>query len=332
MDIVTQGIAGAVMAQSAASRETVRHATVTGFIAGLLADIDVLIRSADDPLLNLEFHRQFTHSLLFIPVGGLIAAAIIWPFLRNKLSFARVYLFSTAGFATSGLLDACTSFGTQLLWPFSDARIAWNLISVIDPVFTLILIAAALIAWKTRATTFSLLGILFALFYLFLGYNQQKLATNLQQRLAENRAHIIERSVIKPTLGNILLWRSVYQSRGRYYVDGLRIGLFGEHQVYAGKSIEVYEVDSKTIDLAKDLPQQRDILRFKKLSRNYLVKHPEQPYVVGDIRYSMLANSVIPLWGIRLDPGRPDKHVETVVFRKRDTETRREFIRMLAGR
>ncbi|GAL32009.1 integral membrane protein [Vibrio maritimus] len=37
-----------------------------GLLSGLAPDIDVLIRSSHDPLLFLEFHRQFTHSLLFI--------------------------------------------------------------------------------------------------------------------------------------------------------------------------------------------------------------------------------------------------------------------------
>ncbi len=77
MDIVTQGLLGATLAQSAASQQKLRVATVVGFASGLLADADTLIRSANDPLLNIEFHRHFTHSLIFIPVGGLLAALIL---------------------------------------------------------------------------------------------------------------------------------------------------------------------------------------------------------------------------------------------------------------
>ena len=60
MDIVTQGLLGATLAQSAAARDT-RLATGVGFAAGLLPDADSLIRSGSDPLLFLEFHR---------PLGG----------------------------------------------------------------------------------------------------------------------------------------------------------------------------------------------------------------------------------------------------------------------
>ena len=46
---------------------------MVGLAAGLLADADVLISSANDPLLNIEYHRHFSHSLFFIPIGAAIA-------------------------------------------------------------------------------------------------------------------------------------------------------------------------------------------------------------------------------------------------------------------
>ena len=133
MDIVTQGLAGAVLAQSFSKNHETRIAMVIGFLAGLLADVDALFTQSEiDPLLQLDFHRHFTHALLFIPFGGLIAAVLMWPVLKRYLPFKRLLLFTTAGYATSGLIDACTSYGTSLLWPLSDERTAWNIISIID--------------------------------------------------------------------------------------------------------------------------------------------------------------------------------------------------------
>ena len=51
---------------------------------------------------------------------------------RRGLSFRQSWLYCTAGYATHAVLDACTTYGTMLLWPFSDARFAWNTISIID--------------------------------------------------------------------------------------------------------------------------------------------------------------------------------------------------------
>ena len=41
-----------------------RRAAIVGAVAGLIPDLDVLISDANDPLLQLEMHRQFSHSLL----------------------------------------------------------------------------------------------------------------------------------------------------------------------------------------------------------------------------------------------------------------------------
>ncbi len=67
MDPLTQGVLGASLPQSAGRGRYAASAGLLGFFAGMAADLDVLIRSNTDPLLFLEYHRQFTHSLVFIP-------------------------------------------------------------------------------------------------------------------------------------------------------------------------------------------------------------------------------------------------------------------------
>ena len=132
MDPLTQGVVGAVLPQATAARgRFAASAGLLGFLAGMAADLDVLIRSSEDPLLFLEYHRQFTHSLVFIPLGGLICALVLHGIIgrRRGLKFRQSWLFCSLGYATHALLDACTTYGTMLFWPFSDARIAWNTIS-----------------------------------------------------------------------------------------------------------------------------------------------------------------------------------------------------------
>ncbi|MCW8962276.1 MAG: metal-dependent hydrolase [Gammaproteobacteria bacterium] len=331
MDIVTQGIAGALMAQLGAGPEHKRQASIVGFAAGLLPDADALIRSSSDPLLTLEFHRQFSHSLLFIPIGALIVSLILMPFMRGKLPFSRLYLFCLLGYSSAGLLDACTSFGTQLLWPFSDERIAWNLISIVDPVFSIGLLIAVITGWHIKQRRYAVLGIGFATLYLSLSFMQQQAALQMQHNIALERGHTIERGVIKPTMANIMLWRSVYQYQGHYYVDAVRPAIFGKSLVYSGSSIAAYQPAQQTRTPVADSTQSRDIVRFDKLSNGYLVIHPDDKNVLGDVRYAMLPNSTAPLWGIRLDPENPHQHTTEALFRKSDAATRRQFIDMLIG-
>lgn len=118
MDPLTQGLLGASLPQSVSKKHNVVVAGVLGLLAGMAPDLDVLIRSSTDPLLYLEFHRQFTHSLLFIPIGSLICALVLHPLIskRRGLSFKQSWLFCALGYGTHALLDSCTSYGTQLFW------------------------------------------------------------------------------------------------------------------------------------------------------------------------------------------------------------------------
>ena len=83
MDPVTQGALGAALPQSVSSRWTARRkvhlalAGLLGMAGGMAADLDILIASDTDPLLFLTYHRQFTHSLIFIPFGGFLVALVL---------------------------------------------------------------------------------------------------------------------------------------------------------------------------------------------------------------------------------------------------------------
>lgn len=331
MDILTQGITGALVAQLGARPEYRRQATIAGFAGGLLPDADTLIRSSTDPLLSLEFHRQFSHSLLFNPVGALIATLILLPFMHKTLPAKRLYIFCLMGYSSAGILDACTSYGTQLLWPFSGERIAWNLIAIIDPVFTIGILIAVIVCWRNTHSRAARYGIGFAAMYLLLAFSQQQSAKQIQHTIANNRDHQIERSVIKPTLGNIILWRSIYQYDGQYYIDGIRPAFLGQSLLYKGDAIPAYHPDKRTKRFAENITQYQDILRFDKLSNGYLVVHPKDRNVLGDIRYAMLPNSIEPLWGIHLSPGKDKEHVTQALFRSHDAKTRERFISMLLG-
>ena len=114
MDPLSQGTVGAAFAQSVANKNNIFKISFIGFLAGLMPDLDVLIQSSTDPILSLEYHRQFTHSLFFIPFGSLIFTFLVFPLVKSSLSLKTVYFTSLLGYATHGLLDACTSYGTQL--------------------------------------------------------------------------------------------------------------------------------------------------------------------------------------------------------------------------
>ncbi|MDT8404924.1 metal-dependent hydrolase [Sulfuriflexus sp.] len=327
MDLITQGFLGAALAQTVARPAETRLATGIGFAAGLLADADALIYSSADSLLTIEYHRHFTHSIFFIPFGTLIAALLLWPFCRHKLGFKRLYVFSLLGYSLSGFIDACTSYGTYLLWPLFDERFAFHIISIVDPIFTLALIIGVAVAWRRRSRLPARLGLAVAALYLGVAVLQLQRAESAIESLAATRGHVPARLIAKPSFGNILLWRSVYEHAGYFYIDAVRVGR--QPRLFEGSAIKQYRPARDSNGLARDSVLYRDIMRFQKFSDNYIALHPQYANVLADVRYSIEPDGVLPLWGIEMDFGQPQQHARFRVYRNLTRQQRERFLAML---
>ena len=303
MDPLTQGVLGASLPQATGPRRHAASAGLLGFLAGMAADLDVLIRSSTDPLLFLEYHRQFTHSLVFIPVGGLICAVLLhYVFSRRRgLSFRQSWLFCTLGYATHALLDACTTYGTMLFWPFSQERIAWNTISIIDPLFTIPILVGVVMAGRRRRPLYARLALLWAFSYMALGLWQRNEAVEMGYALARERGHVPVRLEAKPSFANIMVWKIVYETGERFYVDAVRARL--APRVFSGDSVQKLVIDRDMPWLDQDSQQARDIERFRWFSNGYIARDPLYANRIIDIRYSLIPNEVAPLWSLELHPG-----------------------------
>ncbi len=332
MDPLAQGLAGAALAGSCSrDKEEARRSLFVGFAAGLVADLDVFIRSSEDPLLRLEFHRQFTHSILFIPVGSLFAATVLWLFLRKKTSFRRIWTFATLGYGTHGLIDACTSYGTYLLWPFSDMRVAWNNVAIIDPVFSLGILVLLLLAFFKRNRRLARCGLAFGLAWLLLGVVQRERAEKAARELAAGRGHLIQRLVVKPSIFNNLLWRSTYLSDGRIHADAIRLRLFSGPSIHEGGSVPLLDWEELAASYGVESRAYRDARRFAHFSDGFVGRKPGQPEVIGDFRYALLPNKLDPVWGIRLDPENPEGPIAFENYRVVDAAAWDAFWDMLWG-
>ena len=330
MDPLSQGTVGAAFAQSVANKNNIFKISVIGFLAGLAPDLDILIKSPTDPILFLEYHRQFTHSLFFIPFGSLIVALILFPFVKSSMSMKTVYYASLLGYATHGLLDACTSYGTQLFWPFSNERVTWNNISIIDPLFTIPALILVVIAIKTKKKIFSFFSIGWIIFYLSLGFIQYERALLAAVELAQVRGHSPERLTLKPSFGNLILWKSIYQHKETFYVDAIRTAQSSTW--CTGESIRVFDYQYHLPDLEKESQQKKDIERFRWFSQDYL-GYDKERNIVTDVRYSMIPNQIAPMWGLMIDEQRGvNDHAIWWTSRSLDQSQIDLFKNMLKGR
>ncbi len=331
MDPLSQATIGAVAAQSTITRQDLARIGLIGALAGMAPDLDVLIQSSTDPLLQLEYHRQFTHSLVFIPIGAIVCAVAFWPFVRRHMSFKAVWFTALVGYATHGLLDACTTYGTLLLWPFSDARIAWNTISVVDPLFTLPLLGFAITAAVRKSQLIGRLGMAWVAFYLSIGVIQEERALAAGEALAAQRGHAPAIVSAKPSFGNLLLWKTVYEYGDQFWVDAVRAG--GSVTIIEGEHVERLDLTAAFPWLDAKSQQARDVERFRWFSNDYLAIDRNDPSLIVDMRYSHLPNEIQGLWGIRLNPDASvDEHVTWIARRSAGSERFEQLWAMLKGK
>jgi inner membrane protein len=329
VDPISQGALGAAFSQATAKKEKLRAAGLLGCLAGMSADLDVFINSSTDPLLFLEYHRHFTHALLFIPFGAAIVTLVLYRLFRHRLSLSQAYAAALIGYATHGLLDACTSYGTQLFWPFSDVRIAWNNVSVVDPMFTIPLLVFVITSVIRHNPRIALGGVVWALFYLGLGVVQHDRAYAVAQQVAQAQGHNATRLTVKPGFANLIVWKSIYEHDGIYHVDAIRVLTDG--QWCPGKQVEKLDIAKHLPDLQLDSQQAADIERFRWFSDDYLAPYGA-PGEIIDVRYAAVPNDINPLWGIQVDTAAgPNVHASFVPNRRATPEQTQSLIDLVSG-
>ncbi|MCG8673599.1 MAG: metal-dependent hydrolase [Pseudomonadales bacterium] len=330
MDPLTQGVLGASLPQAVGKKQHLVVAGVLGLLAGMAPDLDVLIRSPNDPLLFLEYHRQFTHSLLFIPFGSFICALVLHRLIAKKrgLSFKQSWFYCALGYSTHALLDSCTTYGTQLFWPLTNERYAWNTVSVIDPAFTLPILILLVFATRQRNPWLARIAFIWALTYTTLGMIQRDRAEAAGWQLAEERQHVPIQLEAKPSFANILVWKIVYETEDHYHVDAVRVG--AAVKSYPGESIAKLDVSRDFPWLDPNSQQAVDIERFRWFSNGYVAQDPGDKLSIIDVRYSIVPNQLKALWSIKLSPSATaDTHVKYSTHRDNSPASREIFFNML---
>ena len=155
MDSVTQIALGASVCYAAIGPKIGKRALIIGAIVGSLPDLDVLV-PYDDAIASFTYHRSWSHSLFVLSLCSLPLAWIIRRAtardLSGKASFAQWWLAIWLVLFTHPLLDIFTIYGTQIWWPLPLPPVAIGSIFIIDPLYTLPLLAGCIIAWRSTGS------------------------------------------------------------------------------------------------------------------------------------------------------------------------------------
>jgi inner membrane protein len=193
---------------------------------------------------------------------------------------------------THPLLDACTTYGTQLFQPFLDYRVAFNNISVADPAYTLpflLLLLAALIAGRKRQrlrTALNIAGLTVSSLYLvWTFYNKYQVHQVFRQSL-DREEIVYHRFMTAPTILNNLLWQGIAEGDTAYY-HGMYSILDKEAKVQS------FTVIPKKHDLLPPEPHSRDLEVLKWFSDGYfsIMERDSGSLQYNDLRFGSLNQS-----------------------------------------
>ncbi len=216
MDSLTQIVLGGAIAAAIAPRGHRRAALLAGAALGTLPDLDVLPIHllTDDPVRRMTWHRSLSHSLLVLP----FVAWAIWAWCKGRgqrvaQSPRRWFWAIQLALCTHPVLDAFTVYGTQLWWPLPTRPVMWSSVFIVDPLYTIWLLAACLVAWFARERPVARHALVLGLAISSLYLGASLLAKSAVDRVAGDT--LAERGLADaprfsvPMPFNILLWRVV---------------------------------------------------------------------------------------------------------------------------
>lgn len=283
MDSLTQIVLGAAVGEAALGKKVGNKAALYGAIAGTIPDLDIIANYLVDTVTALEIHRGFTHSIVFSVVFGLFFGWLVSRWERSASWKQWSWLWFLC-FLTHPLLDAHTTWGTQLFWPF-DLRLAYKNIFVIDPLYTVPFLIFLILALRLKRDNpkrrrMNYLGLWISSAYLLLtlvlkGITYLKFETALQdQQIAYTEIET------KPAPLNAVLWTANVATKNSF--------LIGYYSLFDSKPID-FGIHPKNHELLGDLAENNTIKRLIKLTNGfYTVTKENGKLYFNDLRFGTL--------------------------------------------
>ncbi|MEM7381892.1 MAG: metal-dependent hydrolase [Bacteroidota bacterium] len=286
MDSLTQIVLGASVGEAVLGKKVGNKAMLYGAIAGTIPDLDVLSSNFVDTVTAIEWHRGFSHSilfsLLFAPIFGWLISKIEKKSVANRRDWTRLMFW---GLFTHPLLDAFTTWGTKLFWPF-DFKLAFQNIFVIDPLYTFPFLICLLLAMRLdrvsdRRRRLNRLGLIMSSGYLLLTLALKWFTYNKFIQSLEEQG--IEYSAIatRPTPFNTLLWTA--------NVDTEKAYLIGNYSLFDSQPI-TFKPYSKNHELLGRWASNDMVLRLINVTDGwYTIEENEGLLYLNDLRFGLIS-------------------------------------------
>lgn len=284
MDSITQIVLGAAVGEAVLGKKVGNKAMLYGAIAGTIPDLDVLASNFTDTVTALSVHRGFTHSIVFSVLFGPIFGWLVSRYEAYKSFKGWSWLFFWT-FITHPILDAHTTWGTQLFWPM-DLRLAFKTIFVIDPIYTLPFLTFLILAMLQKRTSkkrrvYNNLGLIISSSYLALTFLLKGMAySKFEDALKEQSIEYTQLDT-RPSPMNTILWSANVEIDKAY--------LIGNYSFFDTQPI-TFNSYSKNHELLGDLAENEKVQRMIQISEGwYIITKENGQLYFNDLRFGLLS-------------------------------------------
>lgn len=294
MDSLTQIVLGAACGEAVLGKKIGNKALLFGAIGGTIPDLDVFIGRLlySNKIQAMAFHRGFMHSILFAVLGCFIFGFITFKLydfgIRKETTNLKnwIWLFFWSIF-THPILDCFTPYGTQLFAPFSDYRVAFNNISVVDPLYTLPFLICMIIVLFFKRTNikrikYTKAGIYISSCYMIFTLVNKMYIDLVFKNSFEKAGINYLRFSAQPTIFNNILWYSVAETETKYYMA------FYSLLDKSSNSEKILEIDKNHTLIDMNDKNLKKLSWFSNGFYNLTKKEKIGTYKYIDLRYPML--------------------------------------------
>lgn len=283
MDSLTQIVLGAAVGEAVLGKKIGNKAMLYGAIAGTIPDLDVFVNSFTDTVSALEIHRGVTHSILFsilfAPIFGWLVSRL--ERYKNVKNWSWLFFWCLL---THPLLDAFTTWGTQLFWPL-NIRVAFKTIFVIDPLYTVPFIVFLILAMFQKRTSkkrrfYNNMGLILSTSYLAITLLLKWYTyTKFEEALMEQNI-VYTQIDTRPSPMNTILWSANVATKDAF--------LIGSYSLFDSQPI-VFNSYPKNHELIADFTDNVKMQRMISISKEwYLITEKNDELYFNDLRFGLL--------------------------------------------
>lgn len=265
MDSLTHIVVGAAIGEIVLGKHLGKKAMIWGALADTIPDFDVVMNYLTDPVSALMAHRGITHSFLFAFIMPFPLAWLFQKIYSGKGElFKNWWLLFFLGFITHVLLDCMTTYGTGLFEPFSNARIEFDNMFVLDPLFTLPLLVSiiALLVMKRESPkrkTWNIVGLSLFSCYIIMSIFIKLHVNSIVEKSLEGTN--TKRFFTTPTSLNNFLWMTIAEKEDHF--------LHGYYSVFDKEKTIVFDTIPKNENLIDNLTTNESLKTLKHFSKGY---------------------------------------------------------------